>query len=377
MVKKISLEITPVQALESLYEFEQKLGTGTPAPPSWAGPLASVTDLVNATNERLCEVDEALDALRRKRGIHCKKSRLQGLPLLAEAGLSQVSIEIDLFELFDGRDAGELARALYRLLGAIARADGLQVQGKVGRDRVTGIEAATDALVEAATGFDIFLDPARQPDVRFDDDVESAPPRGRAGARATAAQAREAAAQTRASTAQTRAAEVQARAAEATRAAEAARAAEARAARAEARARAEAAARARAEAEARAAEAREAAARAKGKAGAKGGAGEGKRRGKVKAGATGSFGGLPDDALPGVGGGPKVGAVLGDEEQFFLSYTRLDWPCGVVEIRAAYRQVIKTAHPDKHPNDQGAHHRFILLKRGYEVLLGRLEVGGG
>ncbi|MCS6901190.1 MAG: J domain-containing protein [Myxococcales bacterium] len=63
---------------------------------------------------------------------------------------------------------------------------------------------------------------------------------------------------------------------------------------------------------------------------------------------------------------------LNEEEQFFLSYARLAWPCGEAEIKVAYRQVVKAAHPDKHVGDPTAHHRFLLLQRGFEELLRRL-----
>ncbi len=96
---------------------------------------------------------------------------------------------------------------------------------------------------------------------------------------------------------------------------------------------------------------------------------EKKTRKKAPPPGQGSFGGLPDDEPPSAAASP---GSLGDEEQFFLSYARLVWPCGEAEIKVAYRQVVKAAHPDKHAGDPAAHHRFLLLQRGFEGLLRRI-----
>jgi hypothetical protein len=96
---------------------------------------------------------------------------------------------------------------------------------------------------------------------------------------------------------------------------------------------------------------------------------KGKKTRKKPLPGQGSFGGLPDDEPPDPAAPP---GSLGDEEQFFLSYARLAWPCGEAEIKVAHRQVVKAAHPDKHTGDPGAHHRFLLLQRGFEGLLRRI-----
>jgi hypothetical protein len=95
-----------------------------------------------------------------------------------------------------------------------------------------------------------------------------------------------------------------------------------------------------------------------------------KTRKKAPPPGQGSFGGLPDDEPPSAAASP---GSLGDEEQFFLSYARLVWPCGEAEIKVAHRQVVKAAHPDKHADDPAAHHRFLLLQRGFEGLLRRIN----
>lgn len=97
----------------------------------------------------------------------------------------------------------------------------------------------------------------------------------------------------------------------------------------------------------------------------------GKTRPKKKAhrAKQGSFGGLPDEEPPSVA---APTGKLGEEELFFLSYARLEWPCEASRIKVAHRQVVKVAHPDKHVGDPAAHHRFLLLQRGYEGLLLRL-----
>lgn len=98
-------------------------------------------------------------------------------------------------------------------------------------------------------------------------------------------------------------------------------------------------------------------------------AGKNRSRKKTHRAKQGSFGGLPDEEPPSVA---APTGKLGEEELFFLSYARLEWPCEVSRIKVAHRQVVKTAHPDKHVGDAAAHPRFLLLQRGYEGLLLRL-----
>jgi hypothetical protein len=86
---------------------------------------------------------------------------------------------------------------------------------------------------------------------------------------------------------------------------------------------------------------------------------------------TGSFGNLEDDPTPPPGPTrPRTSPAgqLSDAASFFLSYTRLQWPCGPIELRIAFRQVVSTAHPDRNLNDPSAHHRFVLLTRGHDEL---------
>ncbi len=98
-------------------------------------------------------------------------------------------------------------------------------------------------------------------------------------------------------------------------------------------------------------------------------AGKSRSRKKTHRAKQGSFGGLPDEEPPSVA---APTGKLGEEELFFLSYARLEWPCEASRIKVAHRQVVKAAHPDKHVGDPAAHHRFLLLQRGYEGLLLRL-----
>lgn len=37
-------------------------------------------------------------------------------------------------------------------------------------------------------------------------------------------------------------------------------------------------------------------------------------------------------------------------------------------IRAAFKRLARTEHPDRHPNDPAAHERFLRINRAYEVL---------
>lgn len=53
-----------------------------------------------------------------------------------------------------------------------------------------------------------------------------------------------------------------------------------------------------------------------------------------------------------------------------LETLELSWPCTVEEVKAAYRRLVKTAHPD----GGGDHARFLRLPTAYEQAL-RL-VGG-
>ena len=85
----------------------------------------------------------------------------------------------------------------------------------------------------------------------------------------------------------------------------------------------------------------------------------------------GSFGGLPDDEVSTPPGAP--GPDRSDEASFFLSYGRLSWPCTEAELRHLHRQIVKTLHPDRCPDDPGASHRFMLLQRGYEALRAQLN----
>ena len=38
-------------------------------------------------------------------------------------------------------------------------------------------------------------------------------------------------------------------------------------------------------------------------------------------------------------------------------------------IRDAYRRLVRKAHPDRHPDDPGAHERFLAIQAAYEVLI--------
>ncbi len=85
----------------------------------------------------------------------------------------------------------------------------------------------------------------------------------------------------------------------------------------------------------------------------------------------GSFGGLPDDEM-GSSGPADAQAPLSEEARLFLSYGQLTWPCAEAELRSVHRQIVKTLHPDRHPGDAAAGHRFMWLQRGYEALRAKL-----
>lgn len=38
------------------------------------------------------------------------------------------------------------------------------------------------------------------------------------------------------------------------------------------------------------------------------------------------------------------------------------------DVRRAYRQRVKSEHPDKHGGDEAAHERFLLLQTAFELL---------
>lgn len=327
MVKKIALEVTPIRALELLHGLDVELRERDEAPGAWAELAEQVREKVDEALTQAARVDEALEGLRRKRGFRCKLARPEGFLSLAEVGIDRLDLEVDLVELFRSREAEQHAQTLHELLCAVHAAGWYRVRAKVGRERYDGVDEAIEALVEAAAEAGIFLDPERQADVSFDDEDEEEPhgpaPRPASGARASADEP----------------------------------AASGRRARAEAPGAGRAGPAEPAGERPRAAPSDE----ARGK-------GEGKKPKGQKARSGGSFGGLPDDER-----GAAVPGGLGEEEEFFLSYARLPWPCGASEVKVAYRQVARATHPDRNAGDGGAHHRFVLLTRGYEQLVRRLS----
>lgn len=105
----------------------------------------------------------------------------------------------------------------------------------------------------------------------------------------------------------------------------------------------------------------------------------GERRKATKGGAKwakaeGFFGGLNDDEQgpPQTNAPPRPEGRLTEHEEFFLMRASLTWPADQLRLEAAWRSVVLREHPDKNPGDHGAHHRFVLLKNGFEALRKRI-----
>lgn len=109
----------------------------------------------------------------------------------------------------------------------------------------------------------------------------------------------------------------------------------------------------------------------------KGGAGKQSKTGAKWSKGEGFFGGLPDDE-PGAARGkharPDGLHRLTPDEEFFLMRAALVWPVDGVRLELAWRAVVLCEHPDKNPDDPGAHHRFVALKGGFESLKRRVTL---
>lgn len=318
MLRKISLDLRLACPLEELLTLEASLRSG--APDAWAEVSGGVLALGAQIRQGAAALGDLVARLKRRPGVRLRLIVPAARPLTASVGIRHVELDIDVHLLLRGRDAGEHCRALHALLVLLRRVGWYSLDGRLGRDRVDDLARVIDALEEAAAGAQIFLDPSKQPDVRFDLDDEDA------GAKATAQGATGAKAP---------------------------------------------------EGKRPPIDEDEDDGPPRGKTG--GGPAAKERGGKAREGrgkkpraSGGSFGGLPDDAQP----SPRAPRGEWSQEiQFFLSYARLDWPSTVVEIKAAFRRVVPLAHPDQNPHDPGAQHRFILLKQGYEELLRLTEAG--
>jgi hypothetical protein len=77
----------------------------------------------------------------------------------------------------------------------------------------------------------------------------------------------------------------------------------------------------------------------------------------------GGFGGLGDDHLR---GGSSDG--LTEAARFFLQATGATWPMAKEVLNQHRKRVLREAHPDRHPNNENAHHRFVLLNQGADDL---------
>jgi hypothetical protein len=86
---------------------------------------------------------------------------------------------------------------------------------------------------------------------------------------------------------------------------------------------------------------------------------------------SGGFGGLDDEDIDAVRGRPA--GSLSDEENFFLQRADLRWPTEIATLERAWRTILLRDHPDRAPGDPHAHHRFLLVREGYERLRRRLQ----
>ncbi len=90
---------------------------------------------------------------------------------------------------------------------------------------------------------------------------------------------------------------------------------------------------------------------------------------------AGFFGGLDEDEVrdaPRADGRPST--TLSDEERFFLSRARLEWPAPTLDIELAWKRLRIEEHPDRNPDDPGSNRRFVMVKQGYESLRIRVKL---
>lgn len=66
-------------------------------------------------------------------------------------------------------------------------------------------------------------------------------------------------------------------------------------------------------------------------------------------------------------------AGLSEPERFFLVRAALGWPIDRAALAAAWRALVLLEHPDRNTDAEAAHHRFVLLKRGYDALCARVD----
>lgn len=297
MVKKITLSLVVLGLPGALLSFAATLDQEE-LPSGWGDVARSVSALRERIVAQAREVASLASAIKSRRGVRAKARLAADDTAFPFRG---VVLDLDLSELFQRRDAEETARQILALLRLAGEAGWCEVDGRLGRSRVQSVEPVVEALIEAAAQHNLFLDPERQVDARFDDDaeVEAPPPRTHKTPPVNEPKKTGPASPPREENSPPK-----------------------------------------------------------------------KRKAKAKQTRQGSFGGLPDDEPPSTVVSP---GGLGEEELFFLSYARLLWPCEGAAIKVAYRQVVKAVHPDKHAGDPAAHHRFVLLQKGYEGLLRRLE----